>query len=350
MKRGAILFGGILALAAAGGYVALTHFGARPASELAASASASAPREAKPAAPPSAPLTVVATATPSAVAKEAALKVIPFGTGEDALGGGKAANGASIAPGSFVVAGDDLLVLDQEKSRLLTIGGKAIPLPGRTAQDIARGEDGSLAVLDAKENKEVSVLGPDGRVRGRFPLQGTGIDDPKDVSRVFVDGNDVYVERNGGGPLLRLGSTDGSAAKERTEIAGIPTRDGKGLVSAGITNEDDGRAWVNLADRKGVHLWTRELRFPAELSAVGFVDSEKNGTLWVVLLAGSTPADYTNWAVCLDVAGNVRGSFTLAVENPPWESFRDFAVRESGGLVAAVRSDQGVSYATYNCP
>ncbi len=131
----------------------------------------------------------------------------------------------------------------------------------------------------------------------------------------------------------------GSIAAERTEIQGIPTRDGKYLVSAGVTNEEDGRAWVTLADRQAAHRWTRELRFPSVLSSVAFLDSDASGTLWAVLLAGSSPADYVNWAVCLDPStGNVRGSFTMAAEDPPWESFRDYAVEDGVGLVAAKRT------------
>jgi hypothetical protein len=161
----------------------------------------------------------------------------------------------------------------------------------------------------------------------------------------------VLVERNGGGPLLRIGGVDGMPAKERSEIQGIPTRDGKSLVSAGITNEDEGRAWVTLADRDAVHRWTRALRFPAELTAVAFLDSDANGTIWSVLLAGSSAADQLDWAVCLDPeTGRMRGSFPLRAENPPWESFRDFAVRDGAGLVAATRSETGVTYATYRCP
>ncbi|HSQ63515.1 MAG TPA: hypothetical protein VLM85_09895 [Polyangiaceae bacterium] len=294
--------------------------------------------------------TVVATAVPSA-AKEDGAHFVPFGEGSTSLGRGTTDDGRPIAPASFLADADGLLVLDQEKRRILRSDGTSIPLPGKHADDIARAKDGSLAVLDRTESKEVTLLDKNGRVYGHLPLEGTGIDDPRDVSRIIVSGDDVLVERNGGGPLLRLGGADGTPAAERTEIQGIPTRDGRYLISAGVTNEEEGRAWVTLADREAVHRWTRELHFPSVLSAVAFLDSDSNGTVWAVLLAGSTPADYVNWAVCLDPAtGNLRGSFTLTAENPPWESFRDYAVQDGVGLVAAKRSESGVSYATYACP
>jgi len=339
-------------LAAAGGYLAYAHWGPRPANDATTDveprASVASSRAGV------VPVTVIApggSAPPKATDVEP--RLIAFGDGADALGRGTTPDGHPIAPASFLAEGNDLLVLDQEKSRLLRSDGTSIPLPGKRADDVAKGADGSLAVLDRLGSKDVTMLDANGRVRGRLPLEGTGIDDPRDVTRVVVSGNDVLVERNGGGPFLRIGGIDGTPAKDRTEIPGMPTRDGTALVSAGITNEEQGRAWVTLADRVGVHRWTRELKFPAELSGVAFLDTDTGPTrtIWTVLLAGSTSADYVNWAVCLDMTtGAVRGSFSLTVENPPWESFRDFAVKDDGTLLAATRTDRGVTYASYPCP
>lgn len=293
-------------------------------------------------------ITTLASAAPVAAASSD-VRFLAWGDEPGGLGRGTTREGRPIAPSSFLADDEGLLVLDQEKGRLVRPDGSSIPLPGKHADDVARAKDGSLAVLDRSDAKEIAILDPSGKVKGRLPLAGTGIDDPKDVSRLVVAGNDVYVERNGGGPLLRVGGTDGTAGA-RTEIQGMPTRDGRFLVSAGITDPDQGRAWVNLADTSAVHRWTRELKFPAELSAVAFLDSDPSGSIWVVLLAGSSPADYVNWAVCLDEGtGSVKKSLTLAVENPPWESFRDYAVQPNGALVAATRSEQGVSFATYPC-
>lgn len=353
MRRSAPILAVLVVLAAGGGYLAYSHSRAdSPTGGEPNAASSGSPSLTARAA--DVPVTVIATASASSTpAPEGATQELPFGDGADALGRGTTPDGRSIAPASFLAEGDKLLVLDQEKSRLFRSDGKSIPLPGKRADDIARGADGSLAVLDRLDAKDVAMLDANGHLRGRLPLEGAGIDDPKDVSRVIVSGNDVMVERNGGGPLLLLGSTDGTPAAERTEIPGMPTRDGSSLVSAGITSEDDGRGWVTMADREGVHRWTRELHFPAVLSAVAFLDSDgpPTGAVWTVMLAGSTPADYINWAVCLDAAtGAVRGSYNLTVEDPPWESFRDFAVKDDGTLLAASRTDRGVTYAGYRCP
>lgn len=288
------------------------------------------------------PTPTLVASTAAAPQKSDDVRVIPF----DVLGVGKTSDGRLVAPSSFLAEADGIVVLDQENQRILRADGTSIPLPSKHADDIARTKDG-FAILDRTGAKEVTLLDGTGRVRGHLPIP----EEPRSVSRLFVSGDDVLVERNGGGPLLRLGSVDGTPSRERTEIQGIPTRDGKSLVSAGITSEDDGRAWVTLADRQAVHRWTRELRFLAALSAVGFLDSDTNGTIWVVLLAGSTPQDFVNWAVCLEPSsGKMKASFTLQVENPPYESFRDFAVQDGTGLVAATRGSSGVAYATYRCP
>lgn len=278
------------------------------------------------------------------------LDVWSFGRGPRALGRGTTPEGRPVAPASFLADATGVMVLDQENARIVRSDGTSIPLPGARADDLARGEDGSLAVLDRLGAKDVAILDGQGRERGRLPLEGPGVASARDVSRVVVSGKDVYVEVDGGGPLVRIGTTDGKPADVRGEIPGIPTRDGGALLSAGITSERDGRAWVTAADAQGAHRWTRELRFPGELSAVGFLDSGGKGAVWAVLLAGSTRADYTNWALCLDLeTGRVRTSATLAVETPAWESFRDFAVRPDGSLVVARRSEQQVTYAAYPC-
>jgi len=347
--RAAPIIVGVVVAALGAGYF-ISHKSSAPA----ASKSPSATEQASSAGGGSAAMiqaTVVATATPSTASHEDGVELVPFGSDDRSLGRGVTGDGHDVAPASFLADADGLLVLDQEKSRILRSDGTSIRLPSKHADDIARAHDGSLAVLDRTDTKEVTVLDKDGRVKGHLPIAGTGIEDPSDVSRLIVSGDDVLVERNGGGPLLRLGGTDGVAAQERTEIQGVPTRDGKFLVSAGVTDEEAGRAWVTLADLQAVHIWTRELHFPSVISAVAFVDSESNGKLWAVLLAGSSPADYVNWAVCIDpTSGSVRGSFTIAAEDPPWASFRDYAVKDGAGLIAAKRTQGGVSYATYACP
>lgn len=297
---------------------------------------------------PRAPVTSPSTSRPTEPA--GAPVVWPFGAGGKALGRGRTPDGRPVAPASFLVDGDGLVILDQENARIVRGDGSSIPLPGEHADDLARADDGSLAVLDRLDARDVTIVEPDGRVRGRLPLEGPGIEDARDVSRVVVSGRDVYVERSGGGPLLRVGTTDGKPADARGEIAGIPTRDGSALLSAGITSEEEGRAWVTVADARGAHRWTRELRFAGELSAVGFLDGGGRDAVWAVLLAGATRAEYVNWAVCLDAtSGAVRASSMLAVEDPPWESFSDFAARDDGSLVVALRSEAGVSYSAYPC-
>lgn len=338
------------AIAAAVTWASWPRSSEREPAKLATGTAAELPRaKAAREAPRAAPVTSLAVPTDAGPREpDSTLKTLPFGP--DGLGRSVNERGHPVGPASFLATADGVVVLDQLNRRIVLPDGSSIPLPTASADDIAAAGDG-FAVLDRTKSAEVAIVDRQGKVQARIPLAGEGIEDPKDVSRLIVSGDDVLVERDGGGPLLRVGSVSGGASETRTEIEGIPSQGDRYLASAGITDEDEGRAWVTLAKRDATHLWTRELHHSGELTAVGFVDAESDGTVWVVLLAGGSPEEYVNLAVCLDgEAGEVRASFALAVDDPPWSTFRDFSVRDGVGLVAATRDERGVTYASYACP
>jgi hypothetical protein len=206
----------------------------------------------------------------------------------------------------------------------------AIALPGGKTLLFERGDAGQrLTFVDAS-----------GKVTARLPIPAGVVSEDADVSRVFVRAGTVYVETNGGGPLHAIGTTDGEALPGAATTDGYPTHDGRALLSAGITNEDEGRAWINASDRaSGTHLWTKELQFADEASAVGFLDDDGRGHGWVVVLLGSRPGAFVDAAICFDVAsGRVIASHAVPVDEPAWQSFRDFAVTPSGSLAALRRT------------
>jgi hypothetical protein len=206
----------------------------------------------------------------------------------------------------------------------------AVPLAGGRTLLFERGEAGPrLVIVDAK-----------GKVLATLSVPPAVTNEDADVSRVVVRGGTVYVETNGGGPLHAIGTTEGGALPGTTTTDGYPTRDDRALLSAGITNEDEGRAWVNASDRaSGTHLWTRELQFADEASAVGFLDDDGQGHGWVVVLLGSRPGAFVDAAICFEVAtGRVLASHAIPVDEPAWQSFRDFTVLPSGALAALRRT------------
>ena len=246
-------------------------------------------------------------------------------------------------------------VLDQVNGRVVRFGADGKPegevdVKSLTAQDIALGKDGSMAVMDRFSNKAVTLYDEGGAPRGQLPLAGEGVPETGLVTGVFVDGNDVYVEREHG-PLVRIGDTSGKPAEPRTEIPGRPSRDGLSFINAGITDAIGGRAWVSSIDRKtNEHKFTRELRLRALIHAIKLLDTDKHG---VIYFAAEVEDDTQTVSVvlqCLEpLKGAPIGSAVMPANTLPEETFRDLAVLDDGGVVYSLRSEQGVTYQKYDC-
>lgn len=255
---------------------------------------------------------------------------------------------AAAGPGRFVV-------LDQINNRvtLWTADGKArtlLTLPGELAADIAVGGDGTVAVLDRLGSKQVSLFDRDGKAIGVLPLD-EGVGAAGKVTGVFVDGQDVYVER-AHGPLVLLGSTTGAPRSgDATEVPGRPSRDGKLLLSAGITERDLGRVYVSAVDRASSDLrFTREIRLGGIVQTIVGLDSDKAGVVYAAFAieqGESTPTV----VVCLDpVRGQTLGSIAIPTNSSPEESMRELTVLDDGQIILGHRLDEGMSFEGYRCP
>ncbi|MBL8605716.1 MAG: hypothetical protein JNL38_00285 [Myxococcales bacterium] len=226
---------------------------------------------------------------------------------------------------------------------------RAVALPHPHADEVLVSRGGQLVVLDRRDTGTVSVERADGGW-STIQLSGAGVDEPRAVSRLVEHEGGLYVQRDGNGPLLKVGDTSGRAAAEPAELQGIPTRDGRFLVSAGVTDAERGRVWVNLARAAdATHVWTRELRLPVEVGAVGLVDTDDHGRVYVVSLGETREGVYSNWLTCLAQADGKAISTQSFPVQPRWESFRDFEVRPSGGLVVAMREPDGLRFVTVSC-
>jgi hypothetical protein len=257
--------------------------------------------------------------------------------------------------GSFSVdAQGNTLVLDDVAHRVVVLGpdGKvqrSTALPGKNADDVVATKDGKMVVTD-RAGGTIHVVDARGRATS-YDLSKAGIENPRDISRVVERGGSVFVQKNGNGPLTLIGDTLGVAAPPGSAEQGIPTRDGAFLVSAGVTNMDAGRIWVNLAKRgDATHVWTRELRFETQITAVPLVDTDNQGRIYVVALGETAGGGaLTNWLSCLrQDTGQPISTQTFPVQTP-WRSFRDFEVRPEGGLVVALKEDQGLRLTTIAC-
>lgn len=279
-----------------------------------------------------------------------------WGSGPDQLGHDRPDEGNPLGPMSMAFDGKGrLLVLDEVNGRIVrrTPDGKVdktIPVGVLEAHDLAVGADGSAAVLDRYADKQVVLYDESGRMIGDYPILGDGVDDVGLVTGVFVDGTDVYVEREHG-PLVRIGDTSGQRAEPRTEIPGRPTRDGLSFITAGIIEAGAGRVYVSAIDRGTMeHRFTRELRLKSIVETIVLLDTDKAGTIYFA--AQVDVGDGTNAILlsCLEpLKGIPVGGAVLPANTMPEESFRDLAVLDDGGVMFALRTEEGVTYTRFDC-
>lgn len=294
-----------------------------------------------------------------------------WGSGPDQLAHSRPQEANPEAPMSHVVGPDGTIhVLDQVNRRIQRfsrdgrhLGSTPIPLLG--AQDLALTRDGSYVVLDRLADRTIAIVGQDGRERARLPIVGQGIERTGYVTGMFVDGNDVLLEREHG-PLVRVGDSNGGDTQNREEIPGRPTRDGRAWITAGITDQTEGRLYINAVARPTRdHMYTRELRVPMETRALVMLDSDARGVIYLGALgaarsaAGTAPIAQSDGGsegnerillMCLDGAtGRPLGQTTLPPNTSADETYRDFTVPDEGGVIYQVRNDQGVEYRRYDC-
>jgi hypothetical protein len=277
-----------------------------------------------------------------------------WGSGAGQLGRTRPEQANPEAPMSLAAAGDGLVVLDQVNGRVVRFDarGNAIGTVRATptTQDVAVTKEGGLALLDRLARKEVTIVDARGNEMGKLPLVGKGIEDPGLTTGVFVDGERVYAERSHGG-LVLLGTSDGTPAKDRTELSGRPSRDGTLLLSAGITSPERGRLYLNVFDRKKNALrFTRTIDVTPRVSGVALLDSDAGGIIYLGVVRASGDAEEIRVGCHDPNDGRELGAVTLPASRMPEETFKDLALMPDGRIVVAVRSEQGVDYRIARCP
>lgn len=317
----------------------------------------------KPARPtgPAGPISIVVDAGPMEAGAEKGPDVFfsaKWGGGRmDELGHSRPSEANPEAPMSLTVDGQGrMYVLDQVNGRVLRVGADGKPLgviplkQQEAAQDIAIAKDGSVAVLDRYSSKSVVMYDQQGNPLGEIQLQGEGLEETGLATGLFVDGNDVYVEKEHG-PLVRVGTTDGKPATDRGEIPGRPSRDGTIFINAGVIDVAAGRMYVSAIDRATMqHRFTRELRQGAAIHGILMLDSDKLGTIYLATQLDQNGSEVVILTCLEPLKGFPTGNVQLPVNTLPEETFRDFAVLDDGGVIYSVRTEQGVSYQRYDCP
>jgi hypothetical protein len=215
---------------------------------IAGAAALSARPATTPAAPPIVPRAAAAPATPAprlatgakgaptAPAPAVVTRVVsaPWGSGDGELGRARPAEGSPEGPMSFVVdAAGRVTVLDQVNERLVTFDdgrASAVPVPGRTAQDLAATPTG-FVLLDRLVRRALAFVDARGRLSHEVPLVGVGVPEGGGVTGVFQrpDGTWVEVEH---ARLVRVADADGRATNERTMVLGRFVGDAGARVTA----------------------------------------------------------------------------------------------------------------------
>lgn len=273
-----------------------------------------------------------------------------WGSGRGELGRSRPQEGNPEGPMSFARSGDELLVLDQVNGRVVRYDANGKPRSTfettATTQDLTVAKDGTVVLLDRLVDKTVRLVDRNGRPIGALPLPADRVEDPGLVTGVFVDGKDVYVEKEHG-VLTRIGSTDGSAA-DAAELTGRPSRDGALLLMA-VLSAPEARVNVNAFDRKlGSLRFARVVQFPRPVRQIMLLDTDMRGTIYLGVLGGSPQMVHI---ACLDPGdGRAIGRLSVPTSATPEESFRDFTIADDGTILLALRTEDGIEYRSAHCP
>jgi hypothetical protein len=285
-----------------------------------------------------------------------------WGSGEAQLGRDRPTEGNPTAPMSLTFDKAGLaVVLDQVNGRLVRLGpdGKAletIPLTVQSAQDVAIARDGTIAVLDRLADKTIALHDPTGRPIGNLTLEGKGLEQGGLSTGLFVDGDSVYVEAEHG-PLIRVGSLDGKSDPEHPQLPGRPSRDGRSFLSANLGPRGSSKVYVHAVDRASrQHRFSREYTLPLPVLSILMLDSDASGVIYLAV-SGEEPhppeeVRPAHWVrlLCLDpLDGSPLGTADLPSNAMPEETFRDFAVPDSGGVLYSVRTPEGLTLQRYTC-
>jgi hypothetical protein len=281
---------------------------------------------------------------------------VVWGSGPGQLGRERQEEGNAEGPMALAVGpGGEAWVLDTVNGRLQRLerdGGYlgSQPLAVQYAQDVAVLPDGRTLQLDRLVDQAVAVVAADGRLLGELPLAGPSLEKPGGVTGLFVDGEDVYVEK-AHGTLVRVGDTAGNKDAQQPEVPGRPSRDGASWLSAGIVEGEAGRLYVTSIRREPLgQRFTRELRVPPVVLRLMWLDSDASGVIHLAWLWDGGGAGPQVTLACLGGEdGRVLGQRPLPASNVPEETFREFALDPAGGALYAWRTEAGVQLLPVDC-
>lgn len=243
----------------------------------------------------------------------------------------------------------DLAILDQVNGRVQRFAnGKwstAFAVP-ETVQDLAIGWDGATVLLDRLAARSVRIHDAAGRAIRELPLVGRGIPEGASATGIFVTREGTFVEREHGA-VVRIADRDGQVDPSRPEVAGRPTRDGRGFVRAAMADRARGGLTVSAFDARGAARWARTIELGAPILHVLMLDTDRRGRVYVAAAVGresfEPPYGIAGEAVVvarLDADGAPSGLLSLPAMPTADETFRPFAVDDDGTVYAMYPNEE----------
>jgi hypothetical protein len=151
-----------------------------------------------------------------------------------------------------------------------------------------------------------------------------------------------------------IGDVYGKPASSRVEVPGRPTRDGAAWINAWLEAPPTDSVYVAATRRSPEeHIFTRQIRLPLSITNILLLDTDRTGIVYLAVLG--TPADGSSSEelvelVCLEPThGAPVGEQSLPANTMAEETFRDFAVRDEGGVIYSYRTQAGVQMIQADC-
>lgn len=302
--------------------------------------------------------TVAANAQPTftvapAISKRALnVDIVAFagwGTGVGELGRELPQEASPEAPMSLVV--DDLgavHVLDQVNERISIFsqntGGKGVrvvPIPTRTAQDLALDPRGGYALLDRLVERSLIFVDASGKERSRVQITGQGVNESGEVTALFgmPDGYWVEVEHK---TLVRIADKNGDPDATRPTLEGRMTKSGNLLRAA---RDPSGYAVVSAIGPSG---FLARVPFSAGVLSLVELASDPTDTTWIAAHVGNEGTDFAISGekvvlVAIDKSGTEIGRVDLPPPEGPEEQLRAMALSPSGAMHYLHVADVGVT-------
>jgi len=255
------------------------------------------------------------------------------------------------APAALAVEGDDVVVLDQVNGRVQRFR-RGVPISTfattETVQDVALAPNGKTVLLDRLTDKNVTIVGADGKVISEIPLEGKGIPEAADTTGVFADPEGVYVEREHGS-VVKVADAEGQPDPKRPELPGRPTRDGKRVITAAIADAALGRCVLTAFDRATLEVaFAVSFDFSRPLLQILLLDSDTNGNVYVGAEGAREREDHTAFDAALMVMrfgpdGSITGRIELPAGNLGDETVRPLTIGDDGALYVMIATESGMA-------